>query len=135
MSTSGTSLALFLLVLSIGCCGCSARKKEYEVWASDQSNSLLGQASLGVRGSYLWIYESDDIEKQLSSAGTNALPLSCTPNDTIGPCDILRIFPPTLTDSSGNPLSSITTFGRLHGVIGDPQHLYVVANMFTPEVS
>lgn len=105
----------------------------YEVWASDQSNSMSGQGSLGVRGSFLWIYDSDDIEEQLND-GTDAPPLSCTPNDSVGPCDILDVFPPTLQDSSGNDLSTITVFGRLHGVIGDPQNLYVVANMFTPEV-
>lgn len=82
----------------------------------------------------MWIYDSDDIERQLKD-GTLAPPLSCTPNDSVGPCDILDIFPQDLEDSGGNALSTIPEFGRIHGVIGDPQNLYVVANMFTPGVS
>jgi hypothetical protein len=132
-----------ILILS-GCClrDCSA-SKGYEVWASDQSNSLAGQTALGVRGSYIWIFDSDDIAVQLASSSslslsgtttTNAPPLPCTPGTTVGPCSVLDIFPPTLQDSTGNLLLSLSTFGRLHGVIADPQNLYVVANMFTPQV-
>jgi hypothetical protein len=130
MMTS-TTITLFLLV---SCCAVGATRKRYEVWASDQSNSMAGQTSLGVLGSFIWIYDSDDIQTQLKS-GPDATPLSCTPNDPIGPCDIRKVFPPTLQDSSGIPLSSNSTFGRLHGVLADPQHLYAVANMFTPSVS
>jgi hypothetical protein len=134
--------ALLILICS-GCClirDCSA-SKGYEVWASDQGNSLAGQTALGVRGSYVWIFDSDDIAVQLASSlfgtttTTNAAPLPCTPGTLVGPCDILDIFPPTLQDGAGNLLSSLSNFGRLHGVIADPQNLYVVANMFTPQVS
>jgi hypothetical protein len=131
--------ALLILICSACCLRDCSASKGYEVWASDQSNSFAGQTALGVRGSYIWIFDSDDIAVQLASSlwgttTTNAPPLPCTPGKALGPCDILDIFPPTLQDGAGNLLSSLSTFGRLHGVIADPQNLYVVANMFTPQV-
>jgi hypothetical protein len=107
-------------------------KKSYEVWASDQSNSVAGQSAAGVKGSYLWIWDSQAIQEQING-GTDAKPLSCTPTVTEGPCDLLDIFPQDLTDGAGTPLGNLPAFGRLHGVIRDPFNLYVNANIFAPD--
>ena len=37
----------------------------YEYWAADQSNSVPGVASRGVSGSFMWIWDSKDVDKQL----------------------------------------------------------------------
>ena len=109
---------------------------KYEVWGSDQSNSKPGQASLGVHGSFLWIWDSASIEHQLNG-GNDAVPLSCTPDATVGPCDLLDVFPQTLVENdaaggTGNILGDLNLFGRLHGMITDPQNKYVTANIFAP---
>ena len=112
----------------------------YEVWASDQSNSVPGQSALGVKGSFLWIWDSDDIEQQLNGGG-DAVPLPCTPGTTEGPCDLMAIFPQDLVEykqeegellgsPTGKTLAELPLFGRLHGVIKDPQERYVNANIF-----
>ena len=106
----------------------------YEVWASDQSNSVPNQASLGVKGSYLWIWDSGDIETQVGG-GPAAVPLPCSSADTAGPCDVFTIFSPTLQEYNangftGNTLNDLPLFGQLHGVLKDPQNRYVTANMF-----
>eukprot|EP00984_Skeletonema_dohrnii_P016903 scaffold7584_cov97-Skeletonema_dohrnii-CCMP3373.AAC.4 len=99
-------------------------KGGYEVWGSDQSNSVAGETSAGVKGSFLWIWDSDSIADQLAG-GADASPLSCTPNDAVGPCDLLDIFPQDLEEvGSGDALGSLPAFGRLHGVIKDPSNLY-----------
>ena len=36
-------------------------KMYYEVWGSDQSNTVTGETSAGVNGSFLWIWDSDSI--------------------------------------------------------------------------
>jgi hypothetical protein len=112
-------------------------KSSYQVWASDQSNSVPGQTSSGIKGSFLWIWDSDSIEFQLKNSQEEAIPLSCTPDEASGPCDLLDIFPSNLerctaagcTDES---LGDLDGFGRLHGVIKDPLNRYVTANMFAP---
>jgi hypothetical protein len=114
-----------------------SNKSSYEVWASDQSNSAPGQVSAGTKGSFLWIWDSDSIEDQLDNSGEEAVPLSCTPDESNGPCDLLRIFPSTLerctaTGCTGETLGGLEGFGRLHGVIKDPFNRYVTANMFAP---
>ena len=43
-----------------------ANSDGYEIWGADQSNSVSGVASRGVTGSYMWIWDSKDVEKQLS---------------------------------------------------------------------
>mmetsp|Transcript_27566 Transcript_27566/g.58252 ORF Transcript_27566/g.58252 Transcript_27566/m.58252 type:complete len:588 (+) Transcript_27566:103-1866(+) len=109
----------------------------YEVWGSDQSNSVRDVASPGVQGSFLWIWDSASIKHQLEG-GQDAVPLSCTPNEETGPCNLLDIFPDSLTqyDQDGNVLGTLgdltDKFGRLHGVIADPYNRYVTANIFTP---
>jgi len=114
----------------------------YEVWASDQSNSVAGLDSRGVLGSYLWIWDSADIERQLAG-GADAQPLPCSPgpkgaNGATGPCDLLDVFPPTLAEydadgkATGNLLGDLNGFGRLHGMLPDPQQRYMNANIFAP---
>jgi len=103
----------------------------YEVWGSDQSNSVAGEAIAGVKGSFLWIWDSESIHDQLNG-GTDATPLSCTPKQSTGPCDLLDVFPKKLTDGSGTFLADLSSFGRLHGVIKDPFNRYVNANIFAP---
>eukprot|EP00984_Skeletonema_dohrnii_P007013 scaffold2499_cov70-Skeletonema_dohrnii-CCMP3373.AAC.1 len=107
-------------------------KGGYEVWGADQSNSVAGETPAGVKGSFLWVWDSESIADQLAG-GADATPLSCTPNDTVGPCNLLDIFPQDLKEvGSHAALEDLTAFGRLHGVINDPSNLYVTANIFAP---
>lgn len=109
----------------------------YEVWASDQSNSVAATESPGTKGSFLWIWDSESIQGQLDKSG-DAKPLSCTPLTAHGPCDLLEIFPQTLAEygaddfATGKKLEDLDAFGRLHGVIKDPSNRYVNANIFAP---
>ena len=93
----------------------------YEIWASDQSNSVAGQSSLGVAGSFLWIFDSKSVNGQLQG-GIDATSLPCTPDATEGPCDVMDIFPSSLVANGsgktiGDLVSDENNFGRLHGVI------------------
>ena len=106
-------------------------KPSYEVWGADQSNSVSNEASRGVKGSYLWIWDSNSIQTQIDG-GDDAQPLSCSPLKSQGPCDLFDIFPKTLVDEGGNSIEDLGSFGRLHGVIKDPSNRYVNANIFTP---
>ena len=90
--------------------------QSYEIWASDQSNSVSDQSSLGVAGSFLWIFDSDGVKGQLEGDG-EATPLPCSPGATVGPCDIMDMFPGELVDQNGKSLAELGQFGRLHGVI------------------
>lgn len=115
----------------------------YEVWASDQSNSVAGVAGAGLRGSFLWIWASEDIDAQLAG-GPPAQPIGCGRNDrgqsprNVGPCDLLEVFPQDLVElaANGSPtgalLGELDGFGRLHGMLPDPQNRYVTANIFAP---
>lgn len=117
--------------------------KGYEVWASDQSNSVAGVVGNGLKGSYLWIWDSRDIEAQVAG-GPDAEPLGCGRPGNLGapapegPCDLLDVFPQSLREytaqgqATGNTLADLDGFGRLHGMIADPQGLYVNANIFAP---
>ena len=123
--------------------GAGADPAGYEVWASDQSNSVAGAAGVGVSGSYLWIWDSADIEAQIAG-GPDARPLACERFDggntskNVGPCDLRDVFPQTLVEldaegaPTGNTLADLPSFGRLHGMIADPQNRYVNANIFAP---
>jgi hypothetical protein len=106
---------------------------KYEVWGSDQSNSVAGEGSAGVKGSFLWIWDSESIKAQLAG-GADATPLSCTPGIDVGPCDLLDIFPPGELKEVGTDtaLEDLSSFGRLHGVLKDPSNRYVTVNIFTP---
>ena len=109
----------------------------YEVWGSDQSNSVSGQSSKGVKGSYLWVWDADSIQNQLQGGG-NAVPKPCTPTAKKGPCDVLDIFPGTLQEhgkdgkATSNKLADVDGFGRLHGTAKDPFNRYVSLNLFAP---
>lgn len=109
----------------------------YEVWASDQSNSVADAGGLGLKGSWLWIWDSMDINRQIEG-GSDAQPLSCIPNEATGPCNLLDVFPQALVeiDDQDNPtgaaLSELEGFGRLHGMLPDPQSRYFNANIFAP---
>ena len=118
-----------------------AGKAGYEVWASDQSNSVADVASRGVDGSWIWIWDSRDIKRQLQG-GPDAVAKPCGPQLlnplASGPCNLLDVFPGTLTEfdadgqPTGNTLSDLNGFGRLHGMLPDPQQRYLNANMFAP---
>jgi len=111
----------------------------YEIWGADQSNSVAGDSSRGVDGSYIWIWDSADMEAQLAS-GSNATPIGCDGKNskTAGPCDVHDVFPGKLKEYDGNNkytknrLSDLPAFGRLHGMLPDPQHKYMNINMFAP---
>lgn len=113
----------------------------YEVWASDQSNSVSGVASRGVEGSWIWVWDSKDINRQLKH-GTEAEAKPCGPDMlnpfAKGPCNLLEVFPGTLEEydaegqPTGNTLADLNGFGRLHGMLPDPQQRYLNANMFAP---
>jgi hypothetical protein len=109
----------------------------YEVWAADQSNSVPGQTGKGLKGSYIWIWDSESMTDYLKSPSpTSPEPLSCTPDAEVGPCNLLDVFPPELLRCSGDDcfekLEDLPSFGRLHGVLVDPSGRYVTANIFAP---
>jgi hypothetical protein len=111
---------------------------EYEVWAADQSNSRPNVASRGISGSWVWIWNSRDIDRQLRQ-GQPAQPVSCDGTNTVGrgPCNVYDIFPTTLQEHNSNgptgkTLADSPGFGRLHGVLIDPQNRYMNLNFFAP---
>ncbi|MGH1490775.1 MAG: hypothetical protein ACRBK7_15520 [Acidimicrobiales bacterium] len=119
------------------------RPIHYEVWGSDQSNSVAG-ASLGTEGSYLWIWDSQDVERQLSG-GPDAEPIGCGPKRlgkrhprNAAPCDLNSVFPGELREidgtnrTTGNRLRDLDGFGRLHGMLPDPAGMYMTVNIFAP---
>ena len=113
-----------------------AKSGKYEVWGSDQSNSVEDEKTPGVKGSFLWVWDSDSIQNQLAG-GDDAAPLSCSPNKASGPCDLLDVFPKELMQVAQDgrelgELGNLSGFGRLHGVIEDPSNRYVTANIFAP---
>lgn len=135
--STGTAavIAVTTSLLSTG----TAVASGYEIWGADQSNSVSGVASRGVNGSYMWIWDSADMEAQLSG-GPDAQPMGCDGKNTstMGPCNVLDVFPGKLKEYdgsgkfTGNRLSDLPAFGRLHGMIADPQHMYMNINMFAP---
>jgi len=107
----------------------------YEIWAADQSNSVAGEASRGVNGSFMWVWRSEDVNAQLAG-GAAAQPVGCA-GGIPGPCDVKAVFPGTLAENAvggptGNTLAGLPNFGRLHGMIADPQNMYMNVNMFAP---
>ncbi|MEC8524976.1 MAG: hypothetical protein VXZ24_12130 [Pseudomonadota bacterium] len=117
------------------------RRAGYEVWASDQSNSVPGVASRGIEGSWIWVWDSKDVKRQLKG-GPDAVSLPCGPDmlnpTATGPCNLLDVFPGTLEEydaegqPTGNTLADLNGFGRLHGMLPDPQQRYLNANIFAP---
>jgi len=131
---SSCCCCLLLLLLAAPSPQVGAAASSYEVWGSDQSNSVPGQDALGVEGSWLWIWKSNDIEDMLSGGGgSSPVSLPCSPDAETGPCDLRIVFPETLTDaSSGEALGQAMGFGRWHGITKDPQNKYVTSNIFAP---
>jgi len=110
----------------------------YEVWGSDQSNSVAGATGPGQLGSFLWVWDSEDVNTQLGG-GDDAQAMGCDPANTpgAGPCDMLEVFPGSLKEvnensATGNKLQDLPQFGRLHGMLPDPQNRYMNINSFTP---
>lgn len=109
----------------------------YEVWGADQSNSVPGAEARGVDGSYIWVWNSEDILRQVRQ-GITAEPLGCDggnrPGD--GPCDVKDVFPGTLVESDGGEATGAVLgdhlYGRLHGMLTDPQNRYLNVNLFGP---
>ncbi|MDH4049140.1 MAG: hypothetical protein OEW68_16680 [Gammaproteobacteria bacterium] len=104
----------------------------YELWGSDQSNSVPGQASLGVNGSFVWIWHSDDVEEQVGG-GSTARPLPCAGTDA--PCDTNLVFPADLDeyDEDNEPTGDTRPLtGRLHSSFIDPQQKYALLSFFSP---
>lgn len=131
--------SLFLLAVTTLPVGAHRSNVPYEIWGSDQSNSVAGAESRGVDGSFIWVWRSTDVIGQIISRGRKlASPVGCDgqnrPGD--GPCDVKDVFPGTLReyDSMGatNAVLGDYTYGRLHGMLVDPQNRYMNANLFGP---
>lgn len=109
-----------------------SRPVRYELWGSDQSNSVAGQAGLGLNGSFVWIWHSDDVVKQITG-GSAAQPLPCA--GTSAPCDTNLVFPAALAEyDEFNKLTGNTRplAGRLHSSFIDPQRKYALLSFFAP---
>ncbi len=63
----------------------------YEVWGSDQSNTVPNLDALGIKGSYLWIWDETDVDEVITS-GVTPKSKGCTPDATEGPCDLLDML-------------------------------------------
>ena len=110
----------------------------YEVWGADQSNSVPGEDARGVNGSFLWIWDSESVERQLAG-GPAAKAIGCGrgSQEGRGPCDLRFVFPGRLREfdadgPTGNRLRDLPGFGRLHGMLPDPQNMYMNVNIFAP---
>ena len=79
------SLVLLLSALT------TASYASYEVWGCDQSNSVPDQDAVGVKGSFLWIWDDDDIEEVIKT-GVTPQSKSCTPDADSGPCDLMQML-------------------------------------------
>ena len=105
---------------------------QYELWGSDQSNSMTGQTGLGLNGSFVWIWHSDDVAKQING-GPAAQPLHCA--GTVAPCDTNLVFPATLAEYDESKKATGSTrpvTGRLHSSFIDPQRKYALLSFFAP---
>lgn len=129
MNIKLTAVAAGLALVSVSAfaAGPGIGSTPYEVWGADQSNSVAGVASRGVSGSYLWIWDGKDVGNQIKGKSTavptkinlyDAFDSSLVEMDTSGP--------------TGETLGSSPKFGRLHGMIADPQQKYMNINSFVP---
>jgi len=100
----------------------------YEVWAADQSNSVAGVASRGVSGSYIWVWDGKDVGDQIKGNST-ATPIKIDLYDAF---DSSLVEVDTTGTPTGETLGSSPNFGRLHGMIADPQQKYMNINSFVP---
>ena len=127
----GRFLAFSLSALAVPGAGV-AQSPGYEVWSGDQSNSVAGQVTAGVKGGYLYIFDSVDIAAQMGG-GAPAQALDC--GTVPGPCDLNAVFPPGLVemDAGGSPtgmtLGDLSGFARLHAIEHDPQGRYVALSL------
>ncbi len=111
----------------------------YEVYAADQSNSVANAGywstdddgnpifvrARGIDGSFIWVWQGEDVEIQ-ANGGANAVPVKYDMHD---------VFPGTLVETgTGTTLGALhasgENFGRLHGMLSDPQGMYMNINMF-----
>ncbi len=136
LKTQVAAIAMLASMLTIS--STVAESEGYEIWGSDQSNSVSDVESRGVSGSWLWVWDSKDVEAQLQG-GEVAKPLGCNGKNIPGegPCNLYDVFPATLEEndsngSTGKDLSELSGFGRLHGMLPDPQNLYMNVNIFAP---
>ena len=138
MKTTAIAAGLALSASAAMAAGPGAGSAPYEIWASDQSNSVAGLESRGVSGSYIWIWKGEDVGEQIEN-GTPAQPVGCDGNNIPGdgPCNLYDVFPGSLAEHDGSgltgeTLASLPNFGRLHGAIADPQNKYMNINLFAP---
>ena len=124
----------------------AGKRLPYDIWASDQSNSVPNAPARGVDGSYMWIWNSEDVERQIKNPKKIAKPLKCDGSNEVNPtglgCDIWSIFTRGLKEVTDNGVETGQTlgslhdngapFGKLHGALPDPQNKYVNVNMFAP---
>ena len=103
-------------------------KSDFEIWASDQSNSVSGNSSAGTNGSFIWIWDGKEAIKDDGAS----MPKTCTPYAAHGPCDLWDVFPAASLQTKSNRSALNESFGRLHGMLKDPQAMYVTANIYTP---
>lgn len=108
-----------------------AESDGYEIWGADQSNSVSGIDDRGVSGNW---WDSKDLEARLQRGH-----LGCDENDIAGQslCTLFDIFPSTLVEndsngSTGKTLNNLSGFGHLHGMLPDPQNLYMNVNILAP---
>ena len=137
LKTQVAAITMLASMLSIS--STVAESDGYEIWGSDQSNSVADVDLRGVSGSWLWVWDSKDVETQLQG-GEAAKPIGCNGNNIAGegPCNLYDVFPSTLEEndsngSTGKNLSELSGFGRLHGMLPDPQNLYMNVNIFAPD--
>lgn len=140
LSPRASKHAFLLVVLTLGSVSSTVMAAppvwiDYEVWGSDQSNSVPGQTQRGVHGSWIWIWEGQEISTQVNG-GANAVPVACAGMaSSVGPCDTNAVFPATLVEFDANGIATGNLrpqIGRLHGMLVDPQQKYITANFFTP---
>lgn len=137
MSACAAAVSLGALAASGVANAKNGKNTPYEVWGADQSNSVAGAPGRGTQGSLIWVWKSEDIDRQVST-GTPAEPLGCDGSNTpgAGPCDLLDVFPGTLeehdVDGATAALLGEYDYGRLHGALTDPQNRYVNINLFGP---
>jgi len=119
--------------------GLARSAMDYEVWASDQSNSQAGASAPGISGSSIWIWDSRDLNQQVKT-GKPAAPIGCDGRNRpgTGPCNLYDVFPASLKEYdtnglTGNTLADVSGFGRLHGVLSDSQNRYLNASFFAPD--
>ena len=135
--TQAAALAILASMFTVS--STEAESNGYEIWGSDQSNSVANVDGRGVSGSWLWVWDSKDVEVQLKG-GQAAKPLGCNGKNIPGegPCNLYDVFPSTLVENdsngpTGKNLSELPGFGRLHGMLPDPQNLYMNVNIFAPD--